>query len=120
MIDRHLLGDYAPYVFVTHDWGAHWTSIADGLPAQSARSIRPDTRNPHLVYLGLENSFWLSYDDGAHWRKPALGLPTVATYDIRVQPRWNDLVLATHGRARVDPRRPHAAPAAAASGGAPA
>jgi photosystem II stability/assembly factor-like uncharacterized protein len=100
VIDRHLLGDYAPYAFVTHDWGAHWTRITTGLPAgESARSIRADTRNPHLVYLGLENSFWLSYDDGAHWRKPALGLPTVATYDIRVQPRWNDLILATHGRA---------------------
>ena len=52
VIDRHLLGDYAPYVFVTHDWGAHWTRISEGLPAQSARAIRPDTRNPHLVYLG--------------------------------------------------------------------
>ncbi len=99
VIDRHLLGDYAPYVFVTHDWGARWTRIADGLPVQSARSVRPDARNPQLVYLGLENSFWLSYDGGAHWRKPALGLPPVATYDIRVQPRWNDLILATHGRA---------------------
>jgi photosystem II stability/assembly factor-like uncharacterized protein len=99
VIDRHLLGDYAAHVFVTRDWGAHWTRITDGLPAQSARSVRADTRNPQLVYLGLENSFWLSYDGGAHWRKPALGLPPVATYDIRVQPRWNDLILATHGRA---------------------
>ncbi|HZW52909.1 MAG TPA: hypothetical protein VFF00_02680, partial [Candidatus Elarobacter sp.] len=98
VIDRHLLGDYAPYAFVTRDWGAHWTRIADGLPAQPARAIRPDPRNPQLVYLGLENSFWLSYDGGAHWRKPALGLPPVAVYDIRVQPRWNDLILATHGR----------------------
>ena len=100
VIDRHLLGDDAPYVFVTHDDGAHWQPIASGLPAdQPARSIRPDPRNPHLVYLGLENSFWLSYDDGAHWTKPELGLPTVATYDIRVQPRFNDLIVATHGRA---------------------
>jgi photosystem II stability/assembly factor-like uncharacterized protein len=99
VIDRHLLGDYAPYAFVTHDWGMRWARIADGLPAEPARSIRPDTRNPHLVYAGLENSFWLSYDDGAHWRKPALGLPAAAVYDIRVQPRWNDLLLATHGRA---------------------
>ncbi|MBV8643606.1 MAG: hypothetical protein JO225_06790, partial [Candidatus Eremiobacteraeota bacterium] len=100
VIDRHLLGDDAPYVFVTRDYGAHWTKIIDGLPAgEPARSVRADTRNPNLVYLGLENSFWLSYDGGAHWRKPALGLPTVATYDIRVQPRWNDLILATHGRA---------------------
>ena len=99
VIDRHLLGDYAPYVFVTHDFGARWTRVTGGLPVQSARSVRADTRNPQLVYLGLENSFWLSYDGGAHWRKPALGLPPVATYDIRVQPRWNDLILATHGRA---------------------
>ncbi len=99
VIDRHLLGDDAPYVFVTRDWGAHWMRLSAGLPGQPARSIRPDTRNPHLVYLGLENSFWLSYDDGAHWRRPALGLPTTAAYDMRVQPRWNDLIVATHGRA---------------------
>jgi photosystem II stability/assembly factor-like uncharacterized protein len=98
-IDRHYLGDHTPYAFVTHDYGARWTRTAAGLPAQEARAIRADARNPHLVYLGLENSFWLSYDDGAHWRKPALGLPTVATYDIRIQPRWNDLIVATHGRA---------------------
>jgi photosystem II stability/assembly factor-like uncharacterized protein len=98
VIDRHYLGDHTPYVFVTRDWGAHWTAIAAGLPAEEARAIRPDTRNPHLVYLGLENSFWLSYDDGAQWRKPVLGLPTTASYDIRVQPRWNDLIVATHGR----------------------
>lgn len=97
-IDRHYLGDHAPYVFATRDWGAHWTPIAAGLPQQEARAIRPDTRNPHLVYLGLENSFWLSYDDGAHWTKPSLGLPTTASYDIRVQPHWNDLIVATHGR----------------------
>jgi hypothetical protein len=98
VIDRHYLGDHTPYVFITHDWGAHWTSIASGLPQEEARAIRADTRNPHLVYLGLENSFWLSYDDGAHWRKPGLGLPTTASYDIRIQPRWNDLIVATHGR----------------------
>jgi photosystem II stability/assembly factor-like uncharacterized protein len=99
VIDRHLLGDDTPYVFITHDWGARWTRVTSGLAAQPARSIRADTRNPHLVYLGLEDSFWLSYDDGAHWRRPVLGLPTTASYDLRVQPRWNDLIVATHGRA---------------------
>jgi len=98
VIARHYFGDHTPYVFVTHDDGRSWTSIASGLPMQEARAIRPDTRNAHLVYLGLENSFWLSYDDGAHWRKAALGLPTTASYDIRIQPHWNDLIVATHGR----------------------
>lgn len=98
VIERHYLGDHTPYVFATHDWGAHWTPIASGLPQQEARAIRADARNPYLVYLGLENSFWLSYDGGAHWEKPALGLPTTASYDLRIQPRWNDLLVATHGR----------------------
>jgi len=98
VIERHYLGDHTPYAFVTHDWGAHWTPIASGLPQQEARSIRADARNPHLVYLGLENSFWLSYDDGARWERPALGLPTTPSYDLRIQPRWNDLIVATHGR----------------------
>ena len=97
--DRHELGDRTPYAFVTHDDGAHWTSISAGLPAgESARSIRPDTRDPHLVYIGLERSIELSYDDGAHWRPFNLDMPPVAVYDIRIQPQADDLLLATHGR----------------------
>jgi photosystem II stability/assembly factor-like uncharacterized protein len=99
VFDRHMSADRSAYVFVTHDFGAHWASIASGLPAgQEARSIRADTRNPHLVYLGLENSLWLSYDDGTHWQRFNLGLPPAAIYDLRIQPRWNDLIVATHGR----------------------
>ena len=36
-VDRHRSGDYAPYLFVTHDYGAHWTKIVNG----AGRSIRP-------------------------------------------------------------------------------
>jgi len=99
VFDRHYSGDRTPYVYRTADHGAHWTAIANGLPPnQEARSIRPDMRNPHLVYLGLENALMLSYDDGAHWQAFNLGLPPVAIYDIRIQPRFNDLMVATHGR----------------------
>ncbi|MDQ2681684.1 MAG: hypothetical protein M3Y21_11815, partial [Candidatus Eremiobacteraeota bacterium] len=31
-IDRHRSGDYKPYVFVTHNFGKSWTSIASNLP----------------------------------------------------------------------------------------
>ncbi len=96
--DMHYLGDFKPYVFVTHDYGAHWMSIAAGVPDEPARAIRADTHNPSLVYLGTETALLLSYDGGAHWEKPALGLPPAAVFDIRVQPRFNDLILATHGR----------------------
>jgi hypothetical protein len=97
--DRHYVGDRAPYAFVTHDYGASWTAIAAGLPAlQPARSIRPDTRDPHLVFAGTENGIFASYDDGAHWRAFNLNMPPVAVYDIRIQPRFDDLLVATHGR----------------------
>ena len=85
-LDRHFLGDRTPYAFVTHDFGAHWTSIATGLPAdQPVRAIRPDTREPGLVYAGLENGLYLSYDGGLHWRPFGPGLPPAPVYDVRIQ-----------------------------------
>jgi photosystem II stability/assembly factor-like uncharacterized protein len=97
--DNHRMGDYAPYVFVTRDYGATWTKIVDGLPAnQYVRTVRPDTRNPYLLYAGTETGIWVSLDGGAHWQDFRLNLPAVSVRDIRIQPQFNDLVIATHGR----------------------
>ncbi|MBV8307359.1 MAG: sialidase, partial [Gammaproteobacteria bacterium] len=42
---------------------------------------------------------WISLDRGAHWAQFKGGhFPAVAVRDLAVQPRDNDLVLATHGR----------------------
>lgn len=98
--DAHEMGDSAPYVYVTHDFGKSWTKIVDGLPAdQWARSVRPDIRNRSLVYLGTEEGIWISYDGGAHWQSFKNDLPTVSVHDIQMQPKADDLVIATHGRA---------------------
>lgn len=97
--DGHYTGDSAPYVFVTHDYGEHWTKIVNGLPAgEWARAIRPDIRNRDLVYLGTEEGIWISYDGGGTWQSFRNGMPPVSVHDIRMHPRDNDLVLATHGR----------------------
>ncbi|HXB83586.1 MAG TPA: hypothetical protein VNU22_09595, partial [Candidatus Acidoferrum sp.] len=97
--DNHRMGEYAPYVYVTRDYGAHWTKIVDGLPGdQYARTIRPDTRNPYLLYAGTENGLWISLDNGARWQDFRINLPAVSVRDIRIQPEFNDLVIATHGR----------------------
>ena len=97
--DNHRMGDYAPYVFVTHDYGASWTKIINGLPAdQYVRTVRPDIRNPYLLYAGTENGLWVSFDAGAHWQDFRINLPAVSVRDIRIQPQFDDLVLATHGR----------------------
>ncbi len=97
--DNHRMGDYAPYIYVTHDYGATWTKIVDGLPAnQYVRTIRPDIRNPYLLYAGTEAGLWISFDGGSHWQDFRINLPTVSVRDIRIQPQFDDLVVATHGR----------------------
>ncbi|MGZ3541612.1 MAG: WD40/YVTN/BNR-like repeat-containing protein [Vulcanimicrobiaceae bacterium] len=98
--DLHMTGDRTPYLFVTHDYGAHWSDVASAFPRdEEVRSVRVDPRNSNLVYAGLENSFWASFDGGAHWRALNLNLPATSIRDIRVQPDSNDLLVATHGRA---------------------
>ncbi|HEX8806637.1 MAG TPA: hypothetical protein VF741_06790 [Candidatus Aquilonibacter sp.] len=98
--DNHRSGDYAPYAYVTHDYGKTWTKITNGLPEdQYVRTIRPDLRNPNLVYVGTENGIFISYDGGANWQNFRLNLPQVSVRDIRIQPEFNDIVIATHGRA---------------------
>ena len=98
-VDRHRSGDYAPYLFVTHDYGKSWTKITGGLPPdQWVRSVRADDRNRSLVFAGTENGLWISYDGGKQWSDFKLNLPTVSVRDIREQPEFNDLAIATHGR----------------------
>ncbi len=97
--DNHRLGDYAPYLYVTHDYGATWTKIVNGLPPnQYVRTVRPDIRNPYLLYAGTETGLWISFDAGAHWQDFRMNLPPVSVRDIRIQPQFDDLVVATHGR----------------------
>ncbi|MGH7738192.1 MAG: WD40/YVTN/BNR-like repeat-containing protein [Candidatus Tyrphobacter sp.] len=97
--DCHRSGIFTPYLFVTHDYGRSWTKITNGLPADVwARTIRPDGRNPDLLFAGTETGLWISYDDGSQWMPFNLNVPTVSIRDIREQPTFDDLAIATHGR----------------------
>ncbi len=85
--------------WVTRDYGAHWQSIVAGLPHDLwTRAIRPDDRNPALVYLGTEQGMWVSFDRGEQWQRLRNNMPAVSVRDIRIQPQFDDLVIATHGR----------------------
>ncbi len=98
-VDRHYAGDRRPYVYVTRDYGVHWTSIASNLPGdQFVRVVRQDRRNPRLLYAGLEQSLWVSWNGGGAWQQLRAGLPPASVRDIRIQPDTNDLIVATHGR----------------------
>jgi photosystem II stability/assembly factor-like uncharacterized protein len=97
--ENHKLGDRTPYVYVTRDFGQHWSSIAGNLPRDSyARMIRADPVRVGMLYVGTETGLWLSYDDGAHWQLLLNNLAHLPIYDLVVQPHFDDLVVATHGR----------------------
>ena len=98
--DHHQDDDYAPYVYMTTDFGRTWTSIRGDLPAKAwwTHVIREDPRNRNLLYLGTESGVWASWDRGAHWQSLRGALPITPVRDIQIHPRENDLILATHGR----------------------
>ena len=96
-VARHKMGDYAPHVFRTDDFGDTWTSITEGLPADDfCRVIREDPNRPGLLYLGTELGLYASFDGGGHWQSLQANLPVCPVYDLVVKD--TDLVVATHGR----------------------
>jgi photosystem II stability/assembly factor-like uncharacterized protein len=95
--NQYLLDDLHPYLFKTTDYGKHWTSIANGIPADEVvHSVREDPARPGLLYLGTERGVWISFDDGLSWQKLQRNLPVTQVADLAVTE--HDLVIATHGR----------------------
>lgn len=98
-VDNHRSNDFTNYVFKTTDFGRTWASITGDLPAERvARTIREDTRNPNLLYLGTEIGLFISVNGGGNWVELKNNMPTLPFNDLAIHPRDNDLVLASHGR----------------------
>ena len=98
VVDRHYVGDRAPYVYVTNDFGASWRAIASGLPQSEVHVVREDPRDPRLLYAGTGKGVWWSGDAGATWKPFPAPLPPVEVRDLAVHPVAGDLIAATHGR----------------------
>ncbi len=97
---RYMWDDYHPYVYETTDYGAHWTSIANGIPAdQYAFVVRQDPREPRLLFAGTRSTAYVSFNGGAQWMPLTLNLPGVQVRDLAIDAREGELVAATHGRA---------------------
>jgi photosystem II stability/assembly factor-like uncharacterized protein len=98
---RYLLGDYAPYLYRTDDYGTTWKRLTDGrngIPLDwPTRVVREDPDREGLLYAGTEFGMFVSLDNGAHWQSFQQNLPNVPINDIRIHRK--DLVVATQGRA---------------------
>jgi photosystem II stability/assembly factor-like uncharacterized protein len=98
--DRHAVGDRTAYLFATHDFGKHWSYVTGGIPrGEYVRAVRPDIHNRRIVYAGTNRGIYLSCDGGTSWQPFNNNLPAVEVRDIRFQPQFDDMIIATHGRA---------------------
>jgi photosystem II stability/assembly factor-like uncharacterized protein len=97
--DNHKDEDFKPYLLKSTDNGKSWTSIASDLPDNGpVLGFAEDTVNPNLLFAGTEFGLYFTIDGGHHWARLKGGLPTIPVRDIVIQPRENDLVIATFGR----------------------
>ncbi len=96
-VNRYQLGDPAPYIYKTSDFGRTWTKIVEGLPAtEPARTVREDPERRGLLFAGTERGVFVSFDDGGHWQSLRRNLPLVPVHDLAI--KAGDLIAATHGR----------------------
>ena len=95
---RYKSDDFHPYLFATHDWGATWTRIDQGIDAEHfTRVIRADPEKKGLLFAGTERGVYASFNDGASWQRFNLNLPIVPVTDLAI--RDGILIAATQGRA---------------------
>ena len=98
-IENHRMGDFAPYIFKTTDFGTTWTRVTEGLPdGNPVRSIAEFPGVPNLLLAGTERFVYYTLDGGARWTRLQANLPPTRYDDIVIHPRTKDIVLATHGR----------------------
>ncbi len=98
--DGHEIGNDAPYVFRTTDYGKHWTRITNGLPDSSVEVAAEDPNHAGLLFAGtISAGLYVSFNDGAHWQPLHANLPRgLSVWDVNFAPDHRGLLLATHGR----------------------
>jgi len=90
--------DFAPYVWMSVDFGRNWKDISKGLPLGPVNVIREDPVDRHILYAGTDLGVYVSKDRGQTWQVLGGNLPSVYVHDLIIHPRDNVVVIATHGR----------------------
>ena len=98
--ERHQDDDFAPYLFVSRDFGQTWKTLSAGLPPVGwINVVKEHPANPNVLFVGTETGLFTSLNGGSEWTRFTHGFPTVPVDDLVIHPRDNDLVVGTHGRA---------------------
>jgi len=90
--------DFAPYVWMSKDFGQTWVDISKGIPIGPVNVIREDPVDKNILYIGTDLGVYVSKDRGKSWQVLGGNLPSVYVHDLIIHPRDNMIVIATHGR----------------------
>ncbi|HSP89451.1 MAG TPA: hypothetical protein VLN08_01005, partial [Vicinamibacterales bacterium] len=94
---RYKFNDHAPGLYKTTDYGATWTKIDRGIPANAfTRVVREDDVRRDLLFAGTELGVFISWNGGRDWLPFQLNLPNTPITDLRVH--QGNLIAATSGR----------------------
>ena len=98
-VDNHRLDDFTPHLWETRDYGRTWRDLSAGLPQDDyVKVVRQHPENADLLFVGMERGIWASWDRGRTWVDIRGNLPRVSVRGLRVERRYDDLVIGTHGR----------------------
>ena len=98
-LNGYRFDNFAPYLYVSEDYGNSWTAIGKDLPAEPINVVKEDPVNDSIIYVGTDGGLYISIDKGNHFMLWNAGIPkSVPVHDIVIQLRENEIVLGTHGR----------------------
>lgn len=98
-VDNHRQNDYAPYVWMSRDFGATFVPLVNGLQGEVIKTLTEDTKNADVLYVGTETGIFVTVNRGQQWKRIKANFPTVRVDELTIHPRDNALIVATHGRA---------------------
>jgi hypothetical protein len=97
---RIYLNDFKPYLYMTNDYGEHWTLLTSGTngipPDHPMHVVREDPEREGLLYAGTWYGAFVSFDQGQHWQTLQQNLPATPVTDFKVH--HGDLIASTMGR----------------------
>ncbi|MEL6699058.1 MAG: hypothetical protein AAFP89_22625 [Bacteroidota bacterium] len=100
VVNNYRQNDWKPYLYRTRNFGKKWERLVDETKVEGhCLSVVQDPKEKNLIFLGTEYGLYISFDEGVNWQKWTHGFPTASTIDMKIQPREQDLVIGTFGRA---------------------
>lgn len=90
--------NFSTQIFCSEDYGKNWERIGKELPEEPVNVILEDSHNENVLYVGTDNSLYVSIDKGKTFNPLFKNLPPVPVYDLAIQPREKELLIGTHGR----------------------